>query len=77
MFDLVVGVNCMATSGTAERPENQRSGLDVVPEGQGRGRTFTSRQPASTSEGRPAHGEKKQRVLERLGELFERYFGLG
>ena len=24
-----------------------------------------------------AHGEKKQRVLDRLGEFFERYFGLG
>ncbi|MBX9470376.1 type I restriction endonuclease subunit R [Microcella sp.] len=33
--------------------------------------------PASRFAPGGAHGEKKQRVLDRLGEFFERYFGLG
>ena len=33
--------------------------------------------PASRFSAAGSHGEKKQRVLERLSEFFERYFGLG
>jgi type I restriction enzyme R subunit len=33
--------------------------------------------PASRFSPEGGHGEKKQRVLGKLGEFFERFFGLG